>query len=281
MSERDSYQAGTPNWIDIGTPDPDATANFYSQLFGWQVDDPSPDPSYGGYRMARRNGRSVAGIGPAQAEGTPWWTTYVSVDDADATAKAVREAGGQVIAEPFEIGTFGKMAVFADPGGAQFSVWQPIEDIGAGVVNEHGALTWNELHTRDVARATDFYRKVFGWYSQDVDMGLGFVYTMVKLTEDPEDQGVAGIMPMGEDQGDREHLDPDLARIGGLLPEHWKVYFAVDDTDAAVARATELGAKVIMPADTMPGVGRMAALAGPHGEEIMIIANEQPAQSES
>ena len=95
------------------------------------------------------------------------------------------------------------------------------------------------------------------------------------------DQGVAGIMPMGEDQGDREHLDPDLARIGGLLPEHWKVYFAVDDTDAAVARATELGAKVIMPADTMPGVGRMAALAGPHGEEIMIIANEQPAQSES
>ena len=275
MTEKDSYQPGTPNWIDIGSPDPDATARFYSQLFGWQVDDPDPDPTYGGYRMAKIGGRAVAGIGPAQASGTPWWTTYVSVADADATAKAVREAGGQVFVEPFDVATFGRMAVFADAGGAQFSVWQPIEHIGAERVNEHGSLTWNELHTRDVERAKDFYGKVFGWYCSDVDMGLGFVYTLVKLTDAEDDQGVAGVMPMGDEQG-RPDLEGDLGRIGGLLPEHWKVYFAVDDTDATVAKATELGATVIMPPDSLPGVGRMAAVAGPHGEEIMIIANETP-----
>ncbi|HET8641259.1 MAG TPA: VOC family protein [Pseudonocardiaceae bacterium] len=280
MTVKDSYQPGTPCWIDIGSPDPDTTANFYSQLFGWQVDEPDPDPSYGGYRMARINGRSVAGIGPAQAEGTPWWTTYVSVDDADHTAKLVREAGGQVVAEPFDVGPFGRMAVFADPGGAPISVWQPREHIGAETVGEHGTLSWNELHTRDVQRAKDFYRKVFGWHGADVDMGLGFVYTVLKQTEDAEDTGVAGIMPMGEDQGDRQHLESDLARIGGLLPEHWKVYFSVDDCDATAAKATELGTTVIMPPSTMEGVGRMAALAGPHGEEIMIIASAPQAQGE-
>jgi len=268
MSERDSYEPGTPNWIDIGSQDTDATANFYSQLFGWQVDDASPDPTYGGYRMANLNGRAVAGIGPAQSEGTPFWTTYVSVADADAAAKAVREAGGQVYVEPFDVATFGRMAVFADPGGAQFSVWQPLEHIGAERINEHGALTWNELHTRDVQRAKDFYGKVFGWFNQDMDMGTGFVYTVVKLTENPDDQGIAGFMPMGTPQEDQQ--------TGSQPPEHWKVYFAVDDTDATVAKATELGANVVMPAATLPGVGRMAGLTGPHGEEIMIIANESP-----
>lgn len=277
MSEKDSYQPGTPNWIDIGTPDPDATATFYGQLFGWQVDD--PDPEYGGYRTARVGGRSVAGIGQAQSDGTPWWTTYISVEDADATAKLVRDAGGQVLVEPFDIASFGRMAVFTDPGGATFSVWQSLGHIGSERVNEHGTLTWNELHTRDVQRAKDFYGKVFGWFNQDVDMGLGFVYTLVKLTESPDDQGVAGVMPMGEDQEDRQYLESDLARIGGLLPEHWKVYFAVDDCDALVAKAAEIGATVIMPPSSMPGVGRMAGLAGPHGEEIMVIANE-PAQSQ-
>jgi predicted enzyme related to lactoylglutathione lyase len=259
MSEKDNHQPGAPSWIDIGSPDPDATARFYSGLFGWQVNDPNPDPQYGGYRMATINGRPVAGIGPAQMPGVPFWSTYFSVEDADTTAKVVQDVGGQVLAEPFDVGPFGRMAVLTDPLGAQFSVWQPREHIGAGLVGEHGTLVWNELNTRDRDRVKEFYGKVFGWHVHDVDMGLGFIYTVAKLTEDENDQGVAGMMPMSENQGDR--------------PDHWKVYFATDDADATAAKATELGGGVIMPPETMAGVGRIAVLSGPHGEEIMIIAN--------
>jgi predicted enzyme related to lactoylglutathione lyase len=263
MTEKDNYQPGTPNWIDIGSPDPDATANFYSALFGWQVDEADPDPLYGGYRMANINGRPVAGIGAAQQQGVPWWTTYVSVQDADTTAKAVADSGGQVLVEPFDVATFGRMGVFADPTGAPFSIWQPIQHIGSAVVNEHGTLTWNELHTRDRERAKEFYGKVFGWHFADIDMG-NFVYTVARLTDAEDDRGLAGVMPMGENQGDR--------------PDHWKVYFAVDDADAVAAKVSGLGGSVIMPPESMPGVGRMAGLTGPHGEEIMLIASE-PAQS--
>jgi uncharacterized protein len=261
MSEKDHYQPGTPNWIDIGSPDPDATASFYSALFGWQI----PDSQPGGYRMATINGRAVAGIGPAQSPGVPWWTTYVSVEDADTTAKVVRDLGGQVLAEPFDVGKIGRMAVFTDPLGAQFSVWQPIEHVGAALINEHGTLTWNELHTRDRDRAKDFYGKVFGWYSQDIDMGGGDLYTIVKLTEDENDPGVGGMTPLREDRGEQA--------------DHWLVVFAVDDADATVAKAAELGGSVTMPPMTMEGVGRLAAFTGPHGEEITIIKNMQPAPS--
>jgi predicted enzyme related to lactoylglutathione lyase len=265
MSERDNYQPGAPNWIEIGSPDPEATAKFYSALFGWQVSDPDPDPNYGGYRMASINGRPVAGIGPAQAPGTPWWATYVNVEDADTTAKVVQDVGGQVLAEPFDVGPFGRMAVLTDPMGAQFSVWQPKGHIGAGLVSEHGTLAWNELHTRDPDRAKDFYSKVFGWYPSDVDdMGQGFIYTVFKLTEDENDQGVGGIMPMGENESDR--------------PDHWRVYFEVNDADATAAKATELGGGVTMPPTTMEGVGRFAALTGPHGEEIMVISSSPATQ---
>jgi len=224
-----------------------------------------------------RDERPGAGTGPAQSPGAPWWTTYISVEDADQTAKVVQDLGGQVLVEPMDVGTFGRMAVLADPMGAQFSVWQPIQHIGAGVVNEHGTLTWNELHTRDRDRAKDFYSKVFGWYSSDVDMGQGFTYTVVKLTEDENDQGIGGITPhMGEDQsGPGEWNGPDDQGHG---PDRWKVYFAVDDADATAAKATELGGGVTMPPTTMAGVGRFAALTGPPGEGILIITNMPAAQ---
>jgi len=258
MSEKDSYAPGAPNWIDIGTPDPETSAKFYSELFGWQIE--GGDPQYGGYRTAVVRGRTVAGIGHAQDPSTPpWWTTYICVTDAEETAKRVRDAGGQVLSEPFDIGTFGKMAVFTDTGGAPFSVWQANEMIGSGLISEHGTLTWNELHTRDPQRAKDFYGKVFGWHFQEMDMGVGYIYTVGKLTEREDDTGVVGFMPMTDEPGGR--------------PEHWKVYFAVDDADALSAKATELGGQVLMEPQDIPGVGRYGQVSGPHGEEINFITN--------
>src|SRR5262245_19090908 len=107
MPEVTKYPAGTPSWADLGTPDPDGAVSFYSTRLGWEVDDGAEETGF--YRMARKNGKVVAGIAPLMGEGQPTaWTTYISVDDADKTAEAVRENGGQVLMEPMDVMTFGR-----------------------------------------------------------------------------------------------------------------------------------------------------------------------------
>ena len=102
MSERSEYAPGTPSWVDVSVPDP--SADFYSAIFGWEVEEAGDPDQTGGYRMAKLRDKFVAGIGPIQGEGQPpSWTTYVSTDDADATAAKVKEAGGTVFAEPFDV----------------------------------------------------------------------------------------------------------------------------------------------------------------------------------
>ncbi|HEX9337745.1 MAG TPA: VOC family protein, partial [Pseudonocardiaceae bacterium] len=181
-------------------------------------------------------------------------TTYVSVSDADAVAKAVEAAGGQVVMPPFDVMKQGRMAVFADPTGAPFSVWQPNEFTGASFVNEPGALTWNELTTRGTDRAIAFYGEVFGWTTDSQPMGEGVTYTVWMLDGKP----VGGMFPMD-----------DTFPAG--VPSHWLVYFAVADTDATLAKAVELGGSVVLePKDTPQG--RLAVLKDPHGAVFAVIA---------
>src|SRR4051812_148052 len=164
MPEVSEYAPGTPSWVDLASPDPDASARFYGGLFGWEAPESGPVEETGGYRMLQRAGKNVAGLGPTQAEGQPAvWTTYVSTADAEAGAAKGREAGGEVVMEPFDVLGAGRMAVFVDPAGAFISVWQPQDHHGADVVNEPGSLCWNELATRDVDQAKAFYGAAFGW----------------------------------------------------------------------------------------------------------------------
>src|SRR5215475_2151894 len=164
MSVRTSYEPGTPCWVDLGSPDLDASVEFYSSLLGWEVPESENPEQTGGYRRAMKNGKDVAGMMPLMQEGQPpAWSNYVSVADADTVAAKVTENGGSVIAEPMDVMELGRMAVFADPTGAVFGIWQPGTFTGAGLVNEPGALAWNELNTRDLAASKDFYGAVFGW----------------------------------------------------------------------------------------------------------------------
>src|SRR5215471_16214575 len=112
MSERTSYRAGTPCWVDLGSPDPQAAADFYGAVFGWSAE-MDPRPEAGGYGMFSRNGKLVAGLGPQQnPDVPPYWTVYVSVDDADKTAAAITGAGGTSIAGPMDVFDAGRLAVF-------------------------------------------------------------------------------------------------------------------------------------------------------------------------
>jgi predicted enzyme related to lactoylglutathione lyase len=258
MSEVSEYTPGTPSWVDLGTPDIDATVAFYGGLFGWDVPESENPEQTGGYRIAMLRGKAVAGVMPLMQEGQPpAWSTYVSVDDADAAAASVREAGGQVVAEPMDVMELGRMGVFADPSGAYFGVWQPRSFAGAGIVNEAGALSWNELNTRDPDAAKGFYAAVFGWKTRDFEMAEG---TYLTVHRGDDDHSVGGIMDI-------------RGRVPAEVPNHWHVYFAVDDTDATVAKAKELGGGVAVEPMDIPDVGRFAILTDPHGAAFAVIQN--------
>jgi uncharacterized protein len=216
--EMHRYDPGTISWVDIGTSDVDAGAAFYSALFGWQID--AGPEEFGGYRMCMYQGVPVAGMGPQMnTEAPPWWTVYVAVTDADATAARVSAAGGQVLAGPMDIPEAGRMAVFCDTAGAVFSVWQARAHASAGRIGEPNTFCWAELMARDTDAARTFYGATFDWGARVNAMGP------VQYTEwIAGEHTVAGMMPM---EGDM--WPPDL-------PTHWMAYFAVDDADAAAAR---------------------------------------------
>jgi uncharacterized protein len=261
MPEVSEYAPGTPSWVDLASPDPDASARFYGGLFGWDAPDPGPVEESGGYRMLQRDGRNVAGLGPTQTEDQPaMWTTYVSTDDAEGVAAKVRDAGGEVVLEPFDVLGAGRMAVLADPAGASISVWQPQTHHGADVVNEPGSLCWNELATRDIDEAKAFYRAAFGWEG-DTNAYGDTSYTEWKLGG----RTIGGMIAMNDEWP-------------AEVPPQWMVYFAVEDVDAATRRVEELGGKVaVAPSDTP--AGRFAVVNDPHGAVFSIIALAQRADS--
>jgi predicted enzyme related to lactoylglutathione lyase len=274
MPERDGYIPGVPCWVDASEPDPEAAVDFYSGLFGWEFENVLPPDSPGEYFTARIRGGDVAAVGSIP-EGLPQvatWNTYIWVDSADDTAAKVGDAGGSVLMEPFDIMDSGRMAVFADPEGAMFCVWQANQHKGAQIVNEHGSLNFNGLNTRDVDGAKSFYGSVFGWTTLALPGGFE-VWTLPGYgdhleTYDPDirkrvaelggvpgfEDVVASLNPIPDDQPD--------------TPAHWNVTFAVDDADAIAANATELGAVVVAPPFDAPWV-RMTIVRDPQGATFL------------
>src|SRR4051812_22754155 len=149
MPEQTSYAPGTPSFTDLGSPDPDASARFYGELFGWEASAAGPAEETGGYRMFLRGGKGVARLPPLMQEGQPTaWQTYITVESADDTAARAAEAGAQTIVAPMDVLDAGRMAVLAAPTGAAFAVWQAGRSIGSEVVDEPVSPTWNEVMTR-------------------------------------------------------------------------------------------------------------------------------------
>jgi uncharacterized protein len=252
MPVRTSYAQGTPSWVDLQTTDQPAAKAFYAGLFGWTYDD-QPMGEGAVYSMAKLGDQDVAAIAPQSPElkaagAPPMWNTYIAVDSVDDAAARVEAAGGQVAMPPFDVMDAGRMAFVLDPSGAAVAFWQANQHIGASLVNEAGTLTWNELVTTDPA-AAKFYEQVLGVTTSTMDMGAG-EYTLFHVG----DQMVGGSTP------------PPMEGV----PNHWHVYFAVDDADATAAKATELGGSVMVAPFDSP-VGRMAVLTDPQGAVFSII----------
>ena len=268
MPERDGYISGVPSWVDTPQPDPDAAAEFYKGLFGWEFEDAMPTGSEGRYLVARLRGGDVAAVS-SQPEGAPTqalWNTYIWVEDADEVVARAREAGGRILSEPFDVMDAGRMAVLADPEGAVFCIWQAREHKGARIVNEPGSLNFNVLNTRDPEAAKPFYGAVFGWTT--LDFGSGQFWTLraygdylEELTPGTRERtaefGAAGfedvVAAITQIPGD----DPDT-------PAHWSVTFSTDDADATAAKAAELGATVLVAPVDAP-YSRLTVLRDPQG----------------
>jgi len=255
MPVRTSYAQGTPNWVDLQSPDQNAARAFYGSLFGWTFDDqPMPDGAV--YSMAKLGDHDVAAIAPQPAEAIaagapPMWNTYLAVDSVDEAVAKVESAGGQMAMAPFDVMDAGRMAFVMDPGGAPVALWQANKHIGATLVNEPGTVTWNELITTDPS-AAKFYEQVAGLTTATMDMGMG-EYTLFQVGGEM----VGGTTP------------PPMPGV----PNHWHVYFAVADADATAAKVTELGGSILTePFDTP--VGRMAAVRDSQGAAFSIM---QPA----
>jgi uncharacterized protein len=269
MSEQDRYIAGVPCWIDTTQPDPEAATRFYAELFGWQFENVMPPDSPAAYFIARLAGGDVGAVSSRPADGPEGavWNTYIWVDDADATAAKVRDAGGTVLMEPMDVGDSGRMAVFADRAGAAFSVWQPNEHRGAAVVNEPGSLNFNVLNTRDVDGAAAFYGAVFGWEVLGVG---GTPMWALPAYGDFLEQRTPGLRKNMADMGAPERFEEVVAAVAPLgddqpdTPAHWAVTFAVEDADAIAAKATDLGGRVLLEPVDGPWV-RMTVIADPQG----------------
>ena len=243
MGERTEYAPGTFCWVDLATTDPDAAEAFYAAVLGWTFSDPG-EPGTGHYRTALVRGLPVAGLYQGQG-GPPAWTSYVSVVDSDATVARAAELGATLAFGPMDVFEFGRSALLIDPQGAAVALWQPAAMAGAGLVNDPGALTLNQLNTHDVEGSTTFYTGLFGW---EID----------QVIDDPFPYW--GIRNQGSLNGGMMGLPQ-----GNPAPSHWLPYFTVEDIDAADAVVVDAGGKVIVPVMPAGPEGRILVAMDPQG----------------
>jgi predicted enzyme related to lactoylglutathione lyase len=238
--------------VELLTTDQQAAKKFYEPLFGWTSNDSPMGPDEV-YTMFRKDGRDAGAAytlnKEMRAQGVPPnWALYVAVEDADAVAAKAGETGGSVLAGPFDVADYGRMAALQDPAGANFSVWQPKTHIGTGITDVPGTLCWADLNTPNADAAAQYYSNLFGWQISPGDTG----YLHIKNGE----AFIGGI--------------PPASQHAPGAPPHWMIYFAVENCDASTAQAKELGASVFVGPMDIEKVGRMTVLADPQGAVLAL-----------
>jgi uncharacterized protein len=266
MSERDGFQPGVPCWVETWQNDADRAVEYYRRIFGWATHDTTSTEDGGTFQICAIRGRDVAGIGSPIPEGAPTmpvWTTFIQVESAADTATKVKEAGGNVVVEPFDSLEGGRLVIAADPAGAAFAGWEQARHSGARVINEPGAWSMSMLVTPDPETAVPFYHDVFGWTTRSFEMG-GEELTMFTL---PGYVGGEPEQPVPRDVV--ATLAPPSAAEGA--PPCWSVDFWIRDPDDAVRVTEEMGGRLLAGPYDIPDIGmRQAALEDPQGASFTV-----------
>ncbi len=247
MTDYKKYPNGMFSWIDLNTTDTAAAKAFYAGVFGWSAVD-QPLPFGGVYTNFQVDGVNVAGMGEMsaemQAQGVPsMWSSYIAVDDAEVTTAKAAELGATVVMPVMDVMEEGRMSIIMDPTGATVGLWQAKNHPGAGVFNGVGSLSWNELATRDTAKAMTFYSDLLGWTGSTDESG----YTMLMNAE----RANGGMIAMDESWGE--------------APAHWSPYIGVADINESIKQIKALGGTVMFGPIEAGEAGSFAKAADPTG----------------
>lgn len=247
MPDIEKPAPGAFSWIELSASDQNAAKSFYSTLFGWEAEDRPMGPG-SLYTIFKLNGRDVGGcyttMPDEKAAGVPpHWNLYVSVENADESAKRAAELGGKICAGPFDVPEAGRMAMLFDPAGAPFAIFQPKRHVGFQTIGEPGAFCWADLNTPAPAKAGEFYGALFGWNMMPGETG----YLHIRNGE----TFIGGIPPAGQ-------TDPNA-------PPHWLVYIQVTDCAASASETTEAGGRIYFGPQFIENVGTIAVIADPQG----------------
>jgi predicted enzyme related to lactoylglutathione lyase len=256
-----SMPKGTFVWYDVMTTDTKAAEAFYRKVVGWTAQDSGMSDR--SYTIVSTGPTMIGGIMPipeeARAMGArPTWMGYIGVDDVDAYAAKVKAAGGVVHRPPEDIPGVGRFAVVADPHGAGFILFRGTSDQAPmpAPPDTPGHIGWHELHAGNGAEAFAFYSGLFGWTKGDaMDMGPMGIYQLFSTGGDP----IGGILTK----------TPDMP-----MPS-WLYYFNVDAIDAAIARVTEAGGKVLMGPHEVPGGSWIVQGLDPQGAMFALLAQKR------
>jgi uncharacterized protein len=253
MGTREKYDHGVFSYVELATSDANAATAFYGRLFGWEFQNqPIGDELV--YTTATKDGHRVAALYGSQQRAT--WLNYVTVDDVDAIAEKVTELGGKVITEPMDVMEHGRMAVVQDPQGAVFALWQAGTNIGAELVNDPGAFSWNDLQTTDVEGAVEFYGELLGWELGAVEGAPGNRHG-IRVGEGMNG-GIAELAPQAAEDG---------------VPSHWLTIFHHEDIEQGVGTVRDGGGTVVVEPFDVPA-GRWAIVADPQGAMFALFTGE-------
>ncbi len=251
------YSPGKFVWFELKTRHADKGKDFYTNLLPWTTSEmPYPGGTYTMFHAGERAIGGIAGIGDDMPDVPEHWLGWVSVEDVDATAAAVTEHGGQVVAGPMDMPEMMRMAFCVDAEGAPFAIMKSTQGDQPDVDTYPGIFHWNEYYANDGKAAADFYAAVFGYTVEAMDMG-GMNYYILSA----DGNSRAGVMtkPMPE------------------IPSMWLPYVDVEDVDATIAALADAGGKPMNEVMTMPGVGRFGMALDPQGAAIAFITPEKPA----
>ncbi|HET6512764.1 MAG TPA: VOC family protein [Candidatus Kapabacteria bacterium] len=241
-----SHAPGNFSWFELATTDQDSAKQFYSKVFGWEPND-SPMGEGLTYTMLKKEGNDVGALYKLMPDELamglpPHWRIYVTVDNAEDSAKKAEQLGATLPCPPFDVMEHGRMAIVQDPTGAVIMLWEPKKHPGAGVIDEPNAFCWYELNTNDTEKAKDFYSKLFGW-----DVGGSPEYTEWKQGS----RSLGGMMK----------IQPEW----GPMPPNWTPYIMVESADQYAEKIKSNGGNVMMGPADIPNTGRFAIVSDPQG----------------
>ncbi|APC33352.1 MULTISPECIES: VOC family protein [Nocardiopsis] len=260
------FTPGSPCWVEVSSPDVEASTAFYGHVFGWSAE--THIRQLEGYKFLCAEGLAAAGVSPVMGESDhPSWTVYFADSDIEDTITRVERLGGTLLVEPFDIFDLGRQALFRDPQGASFGVWRG--EMYLGLVGRVNSLCWVELRTTDARGAAEFYTGVFKWDLSPFDPSLGGEevggYTVLRPAGTGDERTHGGILQAGP--GDR-------GRFGG--EEDWHPVFAVADCEAVAERVVAAGGHVHSEPENISGVGRRMVCSDPF-QAGFVLLNWPPA----